>query len=511
MEDKSTYSQSRIAKNTIILCIRMLITMGITLLSSRILLSALGVEDYGVYNIIGGIVVLLSVISNSMMSATQRFITYEIGKGSVESVRSVFSMSLIAHMIIIGVIFFLGETIGLWYVINKLNIPLGRDVAAFWVYQFTLLTVAVNLIRSPYSASIIANEKMSFFAYMSVAESVIKFLLIYVLTFITFDKLIIYACFVFSVNIAMLVSYITYCKRKFTTCKFVFTIDRPYFKRLFSFLGWNIVGGVSTLGSQQVGNLIINSFLGVTVNAAYGVANQVSGAINSFVSSFQMAFTPQITKLYAQERMSQFYTLCNSSALISYYILFLISFPIILNIDYVLDLWLVDVPQYAADFCVLLIIYSLIDAMQAPFWIGINATGKIKIYEIWLSSILLLNIPASYYALKVGMPPYSILLIRVLLNALTAIIRTIHVKIQIKFPIKQYLQNVVFRVFVVTALSCFILYLIPYELYCTSFFHFVIIYIYTFLIVSALIITVGFGKNERKTILEVIKKRLHIK
>lgn len=511
MEDKSTYSQSRIAKNTIILCIRMLITMGITLLSSRILLSTLGVEDYGVYNIIGGIVVLLSVVSNSMMSATQRFITYEIGKGSVDSVTSVFSMSLIAHMIIIGVIFVLGESVGLWYVINKLNVPEGRETAAFWVYQFTLLTVAVNLIRSPYNASVIAYEKMSFYAYMSVAESVMKLLLIYALIFITYDKLIIYGAFVFLANLVILLSYSTYCKKKFTTCNFRFIIDRQYFKKLFSFLGWSILGGASTLGTQQAGNLIINNFLGVAVNAAYGVATQVSGAINSFVSSFQMAFTPQITKLYAQERMSQFYTLCNSSALISYYILFLISFPIILNIDYVLNLWLVEVPQYAGEFCVLLIMYTLIDAIQAPFWIGINATGNIKVYEIWLSVILFLNIPASYYALKWGMPPYSILLIRVILNILTAVIRTIHVKIQIKYPIKQYVFNVVLRALVVTAISLLIWHLIPYHTFCTSFVHFIILYILIFLSVAVLVISVGFGKNERRTILAIIKKRLHIK
>ena len=209
--------------------------------------------------------------------------------------------------------------------------------------------------------------------------------------------------------------------------------------------------------------------------------------------------------------MSQFYTLCNSSALISYYILFLISFPIILNIDFVLDLWLVDVPQYAGEFCVLLIMYALIDAIQAPFWVGINATGNIKVYEIWLSVILFLNIPASYYALKMGMPPYSILLIRVVLNILTAIIRTIQVKIQIKYPVKQYICNVVLRAIVVTAIACLIWYPIPYKLFCTSFMRFVALYILCFLSIAILVVVVGFGKEERRNILSIIKKRLNIK
>ena len=444
------------------------------------------------------------------MSATQRFITFEIGRGTTQSVTSVFSMSLIAHVIIIGVIFILGETIGLWYVVNKLNIPEGRETAAFWVYQFTLLTVAAGLIRSPYNASVIAYEKMSFYAYMSVAESVIKLLLIYALTLIAYDKLIIYAIFVFLANIVILLSYIIFCKKRFSTCNFTFTIDQQYFKKLFGFLGWSVLGGASTLGTQQVGNLMINSFWGVIFNAAYGVANQVSGAINSFVASFQMAFTPQITKLYAQEQMPQFYALCNSSSLISYYILYLIAFPIILNMDYVLELWLVDVPPYANYFCILMIIYALVDAIQAPLWIGINATGNIKVYKIWLSAILFLNIPASYYALKAGYPPYSILVVRVALNILTAVIRVVHVKIQIKYPVRQYLFNVLLRALAVTALSCLLWYLIPYEAYCTSFLHFIVLSIVVFVSIAILVFTVGFGNNERRIILTTVKNRFHI-
>ena len=508
MAEVSAYSQSRIAKNTIVLCIRMLITLGITLLSSRILLSTLGVDDYGVYNIIGGIVVLLSIVSNSMMSATQRFITYEIGKGSVESVNAVFSMSMIAHLIIIGVIFVLGETVGLWYVQNKLNVPEGREAAAFWVYQLTLMTVAVSLVRSPYNASVIAYEKMSFYAFMSIAESALKLLLIYVLTLVTFDKLITYALFVLSINILLLLLYSLYCRRQFVTCNFTFTVDRTYFRRLFGYLGWTILGSASTLGTQQAGNLIINKFLGVAVNAAYGISAQVSAAINSFVSSFQMAFTPQITKLYAQKRMPEFYQLCNRAALLSYYILFLVSFPIILNIEYVLDIWLVDVPEYAGQFCTLLIIYSLIDSIQAPFWIGINSTGNIRTYEIWLSIVLFLNIPFSYFALKMGLPAYSVLLVRVLLNLLTAIFRTIQVKVQLQFPLRTYLLNVVLRVLAVTAASCIIWHIIPDGSICDSLLHFGLLYVAASASVAILIMLVGFSREDRTMIISFIRKRL---
>lgn len=507
--EESAYSQSRIAKNTIILGLRMLITLAVSLYTSRLVLQVLGIDDYGIYNIIGGVVILLSVISNSMTNATQRFITYEMGQSNAGRVSEVFSMSLIAHGIICLAVFLLGETLGLWYVLTKLNIPPGREAAAGIVYQLTLLSVAVNLVRSPYHASVIAYEKMSFFALVSIVEVVLRLIIVVVLIKVPYDKLIWYALFILAVNLIIFLVYRFYCKHRFDTCSFRFKIDKAYFKQLFSFLGWSLMGSTASLGTQQAGNLIINKFLGVAVNAAYGVASQVNAAINSFVASFQTAFTPQLIKLYSQRRMDQFYSLSNKSALMSFYILFIVAFPILLRIDDVLAVWLVEVPGYAGSFCALLILYSLIDAIQAPFWIGINATGNIKVYEIWLSVILLLNIPLSIIALKMGMAPYWVLIIRVALNAITAIIRSIHVKVQLSFPIREYLTGVVARALLVAAVSTAIWLLIPHDVFGSSLAALVLFYLASVLVIAAIIWLIGLNKEERLGLKDLVRQWAH--
>lgn len=506
----STYSQSRIAKNTIFLYARMFVTMAVTLYTSRVILDVLGVEDFGIYNIIGGIVVLLSIVSNSMTTATQRFITYELGTGDEEQVARTFSMSMIAHFIICGVILLLGETVGLWYVLTQLNIPEGRDSAAVCVYQISMLTILINLIRSPYNASVIAHERMSFYAYMSILDVVLKLLAVFVLVFSPIDKLILYGFLIMTSNVIVLLVYRRYCIKSFNTCRFHFIIDRSYFKKLFGYLGWNLVGAGASLGTQQAGNLIINKYLGVAVNAAFGVSMQVNGAINQFVSNFQTAFTPQLVKLFSQNRMDDFWKLSKTSALLSYYLLFIIAFPIFVNIDYVLGLWLVKVPEYAGTFCQLLILYSLIDAVQAPLWIGINATGNIKIYEIWLSLILILNIPFSILVLSLGWAPYWVLIIRVLLNFVTAIVRCVHVKWQFNFPVMQYLVQVIFRVLAVTLAVTIVWYFTSFTYTVNTFLSFCLMYGISLISTAVIIYYLGIGKAERDALLSVVKSKLHL-
>lgn len=507
----STYSQSRIAKNTIFLYIRMFLTMGISLYTARIILDVLGVVDYGIYNVIGGIVVLLSIVSNSMTTATQRFITYELGSGDDERVSRTFSMSMIAHTVICVVILILGETIGIWYVLNELNIPIGREYAAMWVYQISLVTILITLVRSPYNATVIAHEKMSFYAYMSIVDVVLKLLSVFVLVFSPVDKLITYGLLVLLTNFLLNYLYYWYCKKKFNTCKFRFVIDKSYFKKIFGYLGWNLVGAGASLGTQQAGNLIINKYLGVAVNAAYGISSQVNGAINSFVSNFQVAFTPQLVKLFSQNKMDDFWKLSKTSALLSYYLLFIIAFPIFVNIDYVLGIWLVEVPAYAGTFCQLLIIYSLIDAVQAPLWIGINATGNIKVYEIWLSLILLLNIPFSILVLSLGWDPYWVLIVRVLLNFLTAVVRCIHVKWQFNFPVMQYFVQVILRVFSVTFAVSTIWYFTSFAYLINSFLLFCLMYGVSLISTAIIIYYLGIGKAERASLSSFVKSKLHIK
>ena len=356
----------RIAKNTIFLYVRMIITMLITLYTSRVILNVLGVEDYGVYNIIAGIVVLLAFLQTAMTNASQRYITYELGKGELESVKKVFSMSMTTHITISLLIFFLAETIGLWFINTQLNIPANRMLAANWVYQFSILTFIVNLIRIPYNASIIAYENMSFYAYISIIESILKLLIVYVLCISPSDKLILYAILLCGVAIICTFIYKIYCCKKFLTCNYTYFWDKKLYWQLMRFSGWTMLGGISNVSAQQGGNILLNMYNGVVSNAAFGIANQVSYAVYAFSSNFQIAFNPQITKLHAVGDSLHLNNLVNKASLFSYYLMLLFAVPFMINTEIILKLWLKNVPEYTVGFCQLMVVYQLIDAFQAP-------------------------------------------------------------------------------------------------------------------------------------------------
>ena len=379
----------RIAKNTIFLYVRMIITMLITLYTSRVILNVLGVEDYGVYNIIAGIVVLLAFLQTAMTNASQRYITYELGKGELESVKKVFSMSMTTHITISLLIFFLAETIGLWFINTQLNIPANRMLAANWVYQFSILTFIVNLIRIPYNASIIAYENMSFYAYISIIESILKLLIVYVLCISPSDKLILYAILLCGVAIICTFIYKIYCCKKFLTCNYTYFWDKKLYWQLMRFSGWTMLGGISNVSAQQGGNILLNMYNGVVSNAAFGIANQVSYAVYAFSSNFQIAFNPQITKLHAVGDSLHLNNLVNKASLFSYYLMLLFAVPFMINTEIILKLWLKNVPEYTVGFCQLMVVYQLIDAFQAPLNTLIFSTGKIKNYNIWLSATVL--------------------------------------------------------------------------------------------------------------------------
>lgn len=509
MQDTSS-NNKRILKNTVYLYVRMIFSMLVTLYTSRVILDVLGASDYGIYNVIGGIVVLISLINNSMTSATQRFITYELGKQDLKKVSDTFSMSMTAHFAICILVLLLGETIGLYYVANYLNVPADRHTAAMWVYQFSLLAIVFNILRIPYNASVIAYEKMDFYAVISIIEVVMKLLIVYLLLLCSKDKLIFYAILVLASTALFTFLYKLYCQKKFSTCRYYWVIDQEYLKKLFGFFGWNFVGTVATAGTHQVGNIILNAFCGTVINAAYGIANQVNVALNSLSSNFQVAYTPQIVKLYSQERRGDLFTLMNRSALLSYYLLFIVAIPIFLHIDLVLGIWLKEVPTYAGVFCQWLIIYNLIDSVQAPLWKVITATGNIKKYEIWLTSILLLNIPFTYIALKQGYPPYSVVIISAALNLLTAIIRTVHVKYQVSFPVLVYLKDVVLRVLVVSLLYLAICKTIMSWMTINTFLSFLFFFCLTCIICILLVYAVGICKKDRAIVTKMVLEKLRL-
>lgn len=497
-------SNKRIAKNTMFMYFRMLVIMLVALFTSRVVLKTLGVEDYGIYNIVGGVIVLFSFVNNAMSNATQRFLNFAIGTNDKNEVNKVFSMSMTAH-ISIGVLFLLsGETLGLWFFNTQLNIPFERIGAAQWVYQFTIFSFFINIIKIPYNASIIAYEKMSFYSYSSILEVILRLIIVYLLTIIPFDKLIIYGALTFVVSIIMLVIYIYYTNKVFDTCKYKFFWDANLYKKLMSFSGWSLFGAAANIGSNQGVNVLLNIFYGVTVNAAMGVANQVNGAIYGFVSNFQVAFKPSIIKSYAAEEYDTFKELIYATSRLSYFLLFIISLPVLITTEQLLNIWLVNTPQYAVELTRIIIIASLFDALAAPLWTANEATGKIRNYQIFISLIIFTTLPLSYLALKLDVALTFVVGLKVLMNLSTLIFRILYLQKTIELNSRKFFIDVLLLCVFVSILSL----PLPYFTYNVVDGWIGLIATFAVSLISSIITVyiVGLSKNEKKLVFSTVNK-----
>jgi len=482
----------------------MFVTLAITLYTSRVILKVLGVDDFGIYNIIGGIVVLFAFINTGLRSASQRFISYEIGKSG--KVDSVFSISIESMALMAVVFLILAETIGLWFVLNKLNIPSERMVAAGWVYQFSIFTFITSMLQSPYYAAIISYEKMDFYAYVSILDVFLKLVVVYFLQLGNIDKLILYSFLILAVTIINLVILIFYTKGKLKL-SFKWLYDKFYFKKILGYSGWTMLNGSSVAAAYQGGNIFLNMFFGVAANAAFGVANQVSNAVYGFVGNFQGAFQPQIVKLYAAGLKDDLWKLVNRTSLVSYYLLFIVFMPLVLNINLILNLWLGEAPDYAANFCILLLVYFLFDALQAPLWMLIGATGEMKVYTIWSAVITLFNLPISWWLLSRGASIYSVFLVRVALNFLCCIIRPLYVKYLLKeFSLSNYFFEVILRTIIVTSITCCVLFVLYHFIGKDNFLS-IIISLSVCIVVTCLF---GFNKNDKLVLLNFVKEKIHL-
>ena len=374
----NTSNNKRIAKNTIFLFVRMFLTMGVTLYTSRVVLNTLGVEDYGVYNIVGGIVTLFGFFNGAMTSATQRFLAFDIGKNDLQQLKKTFNATLNIHICISILVLILAETIGLWFINNKLNLPLDRMVSVNWVYQFSVFTFLLGIIQVPYDALIVAREKMDIYAYMSIIEVFLKLGIVYVLIVFAFDKLILYAGLLFLASFIVRMGHQQYCRWRYKESEYQFYFDKAFYKVLLAYSGWNLFGNIAGVARGQGTNILLNLFFGTVLNAAYGISMQVQGTVQTFVTNFQMAVNPQIIKSYAAGNNEQCLKLIFQSAKFSYFLMFLITFPIICNVDYILELWLKNPPKYTAVFVSLCLINLLIECISGPLMIGAQATGSIK-------------------------------------------------------------------------------------------------------------------------------------
>ena len=400
-------NNKRLAKNTLYLYLRMILTMAVSLYTSRVVLDVLGVSDYGIYNVTGGIIVLLTYVNTILSGGTSRFLTIALGKGDIIELKRTFATTVTLSAVSAGIILLLGETVGLRFVNSYLNIDPVRMEAANWVYQFALFSTILTITQTPFSASIISHERMNVYAYMSIFDAVMKLLIVYLLLLFDFDKLKLYAMLMFMVNFLNVLIYRWYCIRKFDECSMKFGFDKNLFKNMLSYSSWNMVGALSTLLIDQGINILINVFYGTVVNAARGVAMQVNNIVRQMYSSFQTPCRPQVMKYYAAGEIKEMQALiCNNSKYCSYLLLCVII-PLTINIDGLLEIWLVEVPEYTVTFVRFIFAVSFVNAMTDPVAMGIQATGNVKRLNVIIASINALVVGAAYLLFYLGFSPIS--------------------------------------------------------------------------------------------------------
>lgn len=492
----TTENNKRIAKNTLLLYVRMLLTMCVSLYTSRVVLNTLGVEDYGIYNVVGGIVAMFSFINGSMSSATQRYITFAIGKNNQERLQTIFSTSLQIHTLIAAITIVLGEVIGLWFLYNKMQIPEGRMDAAFWVLQCSIVSTAVMIISVPYNADIVAHERMSAFAYISILEVVSKLLVVYLLLIFDTDKLTLYAFLILAIQLIIRFCYSHYCNKHFFETKYKHVWDKALFKEMTSFAGWSMFGNLSTVCFGQGLNMLLNVFFGPVVNAARGISVQVQNAITGFVTNFQMALNPQITKTYARGEMGDMHRLMFRSARFSFFLLFFLSLPVLFETNYILTLWLKTVPDNTTVFLRIIICTSLISTISNPMVIANQATGKVKKYQAVCGTTLIMVLPISYICLKLGMPAYSVFIVHFCMEIVCMFARMIMLRPLIGIRIRDYLKNIHTRIITVILVSI----IVPALAHCylpLGLLRFLIVGVLCVISVGTTAFTLGLTPNER--------------
>ena len=497
-------NNKRIAKNTLMLYIRMLFTMGVSLFTSRVILQSLGVEDYGIYNVVGGFVTMFTFLNGGMVASTQRYLNFEIGKGDKEKLSRVFSTSLQIHGIIALIIIILSETVGLWFLYEKLVIPDERMNAAFWVYQCSIIACVVNIMSVPYNADIVAHEKMSAFAYISILEVSLKLFIVYLLYISPWDRLIVYAILLLAVQLLIRWIYASYCNRCFPESHYHHHVDKSLLKEMSSFAGWGMFGGLANVLYSQGLNILLNLFFGPVVNAARGIAVQVQSAVHGFVGNFQMALNPQITKNYAAGNFPQMHSLIFRSARFSFFLLFLLTLPIIIEAEYILTLWLKTPPADAVIFTQCVLMVSLLYTMSNPCIIANQATGKVKVYQIVVGTTLLLIVPISYVALLMGAPAYSVFIVHFVMECVAQFFRMFLLRKLINLPISAYLKHIYLPVFVVI-ISSSIIPIYIHNLMSSGFIRLIVVGGISVISVSLTVLYIGLTSSERSFIYDKIK------
>lgn len=500
----------RIAKNTLFLYVRMLLIMLVSLYTVRVVLDVLGAEDYGIYNVVGGVIAMFSFLTNSMVSASQRYFAYYIGKGDTEKIRQYFVITCICYFMIGAVVVLLAETVGLWFVLNKLTIPDGRMHAALVVYQCSIFSFVLRLFVIPHQSFIIAKERMSIYAYIGIVEVILQLVIVFLLKLIDYDHLEVYGVLLCLTGIIVSGWYILYSRYNFKETKLYKYYNKAQFVDLLSYSGWNLLGVFSGVCRSQGINILLNMFFTPTVNAARAVAYQINSAVTTFANNFFSAVKPQITKQYAAGENSGMLKLVDRSSRFCYYILYILALPILLEVPTLLSLWLKEVPDYTVLFSRLVIINALIDSTAHPLMTAIQATGRIRAFQIVTAGLLILNLPVSYVFLKFGCPPQVTMIISICISLIAQLSRLLFAKFQVALSIRYYCKDVLLPIGIVTLCSFVLPYGISF-LISNSIVELLVVSVVSFLSVSIFIFTLGITKGERSYMLNFVKSKLHRK
>ncbi|WP_288785262.1 lipopolysaccharide biosynthesis protein [Bacteroides acidifaciens] len=509
MNDNTSINR-RIAKNTLLLYLRMILLIAVGLYTSRVVLKTLGISDYGIYNVVGGFISMIAYMNTVFVAATQRFLSYSLGQNDELHLKRVFCTSLTVHIFLAFVILLLAETFGLWIINTKLIIEPSRLVAANWVYHCSILSLLFTIIGVPYNACIVAHEHMNVYAYISIFDAVAKLIIVYVLCFVDCDKLILYSLLLVCVSIIDVLLFQVYCRKKFEECHFIFLLDGKMIKKMTSYAGWTAIGTLGFTFKDQAFNIILNLFFGTVVNAARGVAVQVNGIINQFASNFFMAVSPQITKQYASGSIDRSISLVYASAKFAFFLLSIIIIPFSINMNYILEIWLDIVPNYTNEFLQIILISTLIGSLSTSTTTAIQATGNIRNFQIGISIIFLCELPIAYLLLLNGYNPYYAAVPSIVTQFIGILFRFYILNKQVKgYNFKYFMVSVVFRSLMVIGI-CFMLmhYIAAFMKPClvTLISTSVVSTIFTFLMIFFL----GFNVRERqiaKTYIEKIVKR----
>lgn len=502
----TSQNNKRIAKNTLLLYVRMLFLMIISLYTSRVILNTLGVEDYGINNVVSGFIGMLGFLSGSLGAASSRFITYDLGIGDMVTMKRTFGNIVTIHLLLAVMILIFGETIGLWFVLNKLQIPENRMTAALWVYQFSIFSFMLSIVSVPYNATIIAHERMKAFAYISIVDAILKLLIVYLLVVISYDKLIIYAILFFCIQVFDRVVYGVYCYRHFEETKTKLAFNKKLFKEIFSFAVWTMNGNLAVIGYTQGINVLLNMFFGPVVNAARGIAVQVQTIVQNFCNNFQMALNPQLTKSYAQNDLEHMQQLLKVSSKFSFFLLYIISLPLMLEAPLVLKWWLGIVPEHTINFLRLILCSSMLVALSNPLVVSVHATGKIKKFQAIEGTMLLCIVPIAYVLLKLfGIRPEYVFCVHIAVEILTQYVRVRIVLPMISMKCIDYFKEVVVPIIKVIVITP-ILPLIAYHYIDQSVMTFFLICTISVICVLGGVYYLGCIKSERKFVINKIKQ-----